>query len=197
MEQINTLNTTDNPTSGYIYAQIFERDYALFRDCSLENCGQGIKSYKHISSGKGLYIHGDVGRGKTYLALSCLKSWLLNGYTGYIFTASDILDRCRYFIGKKDDYGMDIYLQVVKDFPLLIIDDLGVQNNTSWTDEKLFDIINARYLKQQERITIVTSNYKPSELICRFHSEVMGKRIVDRLKGMCETIELTGPSRRI
>lgn len=197
--QSMTFNTERDPyRADYINGRIFNQEYLLFRDCSIEDCGEtGKLAWETILKGKSLYIHGDVGRGKTHLALACLKRWLEQGYPGYIFTASDILDRCRHFVAEKNDEGMSILLHGIIKFPLLIIDDLGVQNNTAWTDEKLYEIINSRYLKQQEQITIVTSNYKPSELISRFHSDVMGKRIVDRLVGMCERIELKGPSRRL
>jgi len=201
MDQTNTQNTisrVDPHRADYIYNVIFNIEYPSFKNCSVDDCGdEGIKAVEQLEQGNGLYIYGEVGRGKTHLALSCLKWWLDQKYYGYLFPAYDIFDRLRYFINQKNTEAMDILMREIMGFPLLIIDDLGTQKNTEWTDEKMYEIINTRWNRRDEYVTIITSNYKPSELIERFKEPVMGKRIVDRIIGMCEKIELKGQSRRI
>jgi len=138
-----------------------------------------------------------VGTGKTYLALSCLKWWLREKNKGYIFTIPDILDRLKSCISRKDDTALDHIKADFANWPMLVIDDFGVQNNTLWADEQLYEIVNTRWLNRDKVITIVTSNYSPDELIARSKDEITGQRIVSRLIGMCTQIAVKGTDRRL
>jgi DNA replication protein DnaC len=63
---------------------------------------------------------------------------------------------------------------LVRTVPLLVLDDLGTENATSWAREKLFQIINYRY---QERLpTVVTTNHTLDELEPRLVSRLADRR---------------------
>lgn len=181
----------------FIYHQVFERSYRLFRDCSLDNSPHGKQITKWLGGDNGLYIWGDVGVGKTYLALSCLKWQLARKQTGYIWTASELLDRLRYFIGLKDNLSLEKQVDNYSRLPMLIIDDFGVQATTAWADEQLYEVINRRWLKRDSLITIVTSNYIPEELEQKAKDEIIGGRIVSRIIGMCKVLHIEGKDRRL
>lgn len=184
--------------AAYIYHKVFGEQFRLYADCSLNDFGnQGEQVEKWLEMGKGLYIWGGVGVGKTHMALSCLKWQLERGKRGNILIVAEMLDRFRYFIGLKEG---DVVDRLISDFAkneFLVLDDLGVQVGTPWADEKLYEIINQRWLNRDNLITVVTSNYPPGELENRAKDGIIGERMVSRLIGMTEQIEIKGRDRRL
>ena len=78
----------------------------------------------------------------------------------------------------------------------LFIDDFGTEKVTKgsediWMQEKVFEVINTRYIEQKP--IIFTANYSLKELI---EDRGMAKRTVDRIMEMCEVIRLDGKSYR-
>ncbi|MCW2601838.1 MAG: hypothetical protein JWM02_3667 [Frankiales bacterium] len=72
---------------------------------------------------------------------------------------------------------------------LLLLDDLGAEKPSDWTQERLYELIDERYI--QQRPVIVTSNVPPRAL-----AEWVGERTASRLAEMCTVIPLTGADRR-
>ncbi len=175
---------------AWIYHQVFERKYKIFEDCSFTKSPHGKEIEACLSKGKGLYLWGETGVGKTYLALCCLKWQLDRKQTGFIWTVSELLDRIRYFVGLKDSWSLERAVEQFSTNPFLILDDFGVEATSFWADEQLYEVINRRWLNKDNLITIVTSQYAPPELEARAKSEVVGSRIVSRLLGMCEVIHI-------
>ena len=71
---------------------------------------------------------------------------------------------------------------------LLILDDIGVERGTPWTQERLYDLINTRY--NECKCTIFTSNLSPTEI-----EDKLGIRIASRIRSS-KVIELKGADRR-
>jgi hypothetical protein len=72
---------------------------------------------------------------------------------------------------------------------VLLIDDLGIEKQSDWTEETLFGIIDARW--RNCRPTIVTTNLTPLEL-----RNTVGSRVYDRLKDGATALTIPGQSRR-
>ena len=74
------------------------------------------------------------------------------------------------------------------EYPLLIIDDLGVERDTSYIAEQVYNIIDARY--RSGRPMIITTNLSMQEL------ENPGiwekKRIYDRILECCTPLRVEG-----
>jgi len=66
-----------------------------------------------------------------------------------------------------------------------VIDDFGVQRNTEWEMEILYNLIDARYANR--RLTFVTTNQKADEL-----KELAQGRIYSRFLEMCHIIHVDG-----
>jgi DNA replication protein DnaC len=142
----------------------------------------------NLDSGRGLWIQGDVGTGKTTLAMLVSKAALAAGRSVAIYSLPRLLNLLRESIDSQA--GMLSFLDRLTAVDLLHLDDLGAENRTDWVLEQLYSIVNARY--EAERAIVATTNVMPDEL-----SERLGARTVSRLVEICgELIPLYGEDRR-
>jgi DNA replication protein DnaC len=141
-----------------------------------------------LDSGKGLWIVGDVGTGKTSLAMLVSKAAIDAGRSVAIYSLPRLLNLLRESL--ESPGGLIDLLDRLAAVDLLHVDDLGAENQTDWVLEQLYSIVNARY--ESERSIVTTSNLMPEEL-----SERLGARTVSRLEEICgEPIPLFGEDRR-
>jgi DNA replication protein DnaC len=134
-----------------------------------------------LDEGRGLWLAGKVGTGKTALAMLISKTALEEGRTVAIYSLPKLLARVRATYEK--DLGGDSYTQFFDrliSVDLLHIDDLGVEKRSDWVLEQLYAIVNERY--EMERSMLVTTNLEQAAL-----EEQIGERTVSRL------IEICGP----
>jgi DNA replication protein DnaC len=68
----------------------------------------------------------------------------------------------------------------IREIPLLILDDFGTQNATAWAQEKIFQIINHRYINQLP--TVVTSNMLIDDFEGRVRSRIQDPNLVTVVK---------------
>jgi DNA replication protein DnaC len=130
----------------------------------------------NLDAGRGLWLMGDVGTGKTTLAMIVSKAAIDAGRSVAIYSLPRLLNLIRAAI--ETEGGMIGFLEQLAAVDLLHIDDLGAENTTEWVLEQLYSIVNSRY--EDERAMIVTTNLKPHEL-----TEQLGERTVSRLVGIC------------
>ena len=141
-----------------------------------------------LDAGRGLWIVGDVGTGKTSLAMLVSKSALDAGRSVAIYSLPRLLNLLRESL--ESPGGLIDLLDRLAAVDLLHVDDLGAENQTDWVLEQLYSIVNARY--ESERAIVTTSNLMPEEL-----GERLGARTVSRLEEICgEPIPLFGEDRR-
>ena len=143
-----------------------------------------------------LYIHGDIGTGKTRLAM-CLAADLVRRTKPVTWTrVSDILRELRDAMNDKKAKEADIVAQYT-DCPWLFLDDLGEERPSEWTTAQLYNMLDERYANA--RPTVITSNYTLSQLeralTATPESNVTARSITDRI-GQGIQISLTGKSRR-
>ena len=147
---------------------------------------RGIEA--NLDAGRGLWIVGDVGTGKTTLAMLVSKAALDAGRSVAIYSLPRLLNLLRESL--ESPGGLIDLLDRLAAVDLLHIDDLGAENQTDWVLEQLYSIVNARY--EAERTIVTTSNLMPEEL-----TERLGARTVSRLEEICgEPIPLFGEDRR-
>jgi len=139
--------------------------------------------------GRGLYLCGGVGTGKTHIAVAVMNEVMRRKRVPSLFvTVPELLDNLR---GAYNDPGRDIdeWMDAVKNADFLVLDDLGAEKPNPWVRERLFVIVNHRY--RAELPTVFTSNIGPKDL-----SDQLGERTASRIIEMCDWIALEGEDYR-
>ena len=145
-----------------------------------------------IEAGRGLWFTGDLGTGKTSLAMLVSKAALDAGHSVAIYSVPRLLAEI------KDTYDRDSgdsYMQLFRRLcavDLLHLDDLGAERPTEWVLEQLYSIVNERW--QEQRSIVVTSNLMDLDAV----REQVGARTVSRLLEICdEQIPIYGTDLRL
>ncbi|HEX4733436.1 MAG TPA: ATP-binding protein [Thermoleophilaceae bacterium] len=145
----------------------------------------------NLDKGRGLWLFGDVGTGKTSLAMLVSKAALDAGRSVAIYSMPRLLSGIKEtYEDRSEQSYMELFERVVG-VDLLHIDDLGAEKRTDWVLEQLYSIINERW--QEQRSIIVTTNlFDVDEL-----RDQIGPRTVSRLHEMCDLIPIMGRDRRM
>jgi DNA replication protein DnaC len=149
------------------------------------------------SVGRGLFLEGQPGVGKTHLAVAVLKQVVqTTGARGLFYDTRDLLRLIRSTYNSSTNTTELQILAPVMTADLLVLDDLGAEKTSEWVDETMNLIVNTRY--NERRVTLFTSNYPdipddtdPSALLFR-----IGARMRSRLHEMCDFVELDGADYR-
>jgi len=145
---------------------------------------------ERLEAGRGLWLFGDTGTGKTTLAMLVSKLALESGRSVAIYSLPKLLARIRRTYDSEP--GGDSYLaffERLTSVDLLHIDDLGAEKRSDWVLEQLYALINERY--EAQRSVLITTNLPHAEL-----EDQIGARTVSRLNEMCDEIPLFGEDRR-
>ena len=154
----------------------------------------GERVCRIVERGRGAYLWGEPGRGKTYAAAHAVRVAVERSKgtkpPAKLVSAKHLLDSIRDGFNGGDRDA----LRRAETVPLLALDDLGAERPTDWAIETLTGLIDARTAEGLP--TIVTSNYSLGQLR-ELWGGMPGARIASRLGGACERIEVTGPDRRL
>lgn len=135
-----------------------------------------------IKNNVGLMIYGGTGNGKTYIA-GCIANFLIE--EGYKVMMLNILDALEYVQDNFDKTGKkEIFIDKLKTFDLVIIDDFGMETNSEFELKNISKIINTRY--EYNLPIIITTNITRVEMEQK-NCKIQQKRIYSRL------IEMTHP----
>jgi DNA replication protein DnaC len=167
----------------------------MARDPQTRGVVEAVRGYideleARIADGRGLWLEGDVGTGKTTLAMLVSKTAIEAGHSVAIYSLPRLLARIRRTYDA--DHSELSYLEFFRrltSVDLLHIDDLGAEKRSDWVLEQLYAIVDERYATNSSML--VTTNMEVGEL-----EEQIGKRTVSRLAEICDTLPLFGDDRR-
>ncbi len=120
-----------------------------------------------------LVLMGTYGCGKTHLAAAIANSQIESGQPTFIVSTPDLLDYLRSTFNVTSTTDEDSYqnrFDELKSAPLLVLDDLGVESPTSWANEKLYQLLNYRYVARLP--TVITTNRDLDDLEERLRSRI-------------------------
>lgn len=144
----------------------------------------------NLERGQGLWLMGDVGTGKTTLAMLVSRAARMAGKTVAIYSLPRLLSELRKTFDESADMS---YLQLMDGLigvDLLHIDDVGAEKTSDWVLEQLYAIVNGRY--EDQRSVVLTTNLDPMAL-----EDQIGARTVSRLLEMCgDPLPLFGEDQR-
>ena len=130
------------------------------------------KLEENLQSGRGLLFSGPTGTGKTHLGAAILNQCLRSGYDGAYWNVADCLERL--LPGHAPEKEQAALLKRACCRPVLLLDDLGVEKPSDWTQKQLTVLLDSRY--RDKRPTIITTNCRPQEMLAH-----IGERAFSRL----------------
>lgn len=154
-----------------------DKVYEKFDISPKENMARVLKiaqKYIHTFDDKNdlnLLFWGPTGQGKTFL-LNCIAKELMDRDKIVIYqTAYEIVKTLedRKFRHKGDEEKYNLYFES----DLLIVDDLGIELVTSFTNSEIFNIINTRLLRGKK--TLISTNLSPKELSNTYTDRVFSR----------------------
>ena len=135
----------------------------------------------------GCLFWGSVGTGKSYLCRVYCNALMEQEVPVCMTNFAAILnDLAASFAGRNE------YISRLCSFPLLIIDDFGMERGTEYGLEQVYNVIDSRY--RSRKPLIVTTNLTLEEL--QHPEDTAHARIYDRLLEMCSPLCFTGENLR-
>jgi DNA replication protein DnaC len=147
---------------------------------------------RNVDEGRGLWFTGDVGTGKTSLAMLVALAAEKAGRSVAIYPVTRLLAEIK---DTYDSQSSGSYMQLFRrlsSVDLLQLDDLGAERRTDWVLEQLYAVVNERW--QDERSIVVTTNTTDLDAL----RQQVGSRTVSRLLEICgEPLPIMGPDLRL
>jgi DNA replication protein DnaC len=174
------------------------RDVAFDRppvsDIDPRNTVDAVRRYAdriddHLAAGRGLWLMGDPGTGKTTLAMLVSKAALERGHSVAIYSLPRLLNEIR-DTHRAERSHVEL-LDRLTAVDLLHVDDVGAERSTDWVLEELYSIVNARY--EEQRSMLITTNIIDRDKLCA----QITPRTVSRLTEMCDELPLHGHDHRM
>jgi len=160
-----------------------------------------VREYFNDDERKGLLITGNIGAGKTHLAVGVLSRLVQEfGVKGLFCDYRELIKKIQNSYNAQVQTTELELLQPIFAAELLVLDDLGAQKPNDWLWDTVALILNTRY--NDKRRTIITTNY-PNELAGEGEKndaekaarkltlgDRIGDRMLSRLAEMCIPIEI-------
>lgn len=136
---------------------------------------------------KGLVWYGDVGTGKTFYA-SCIANALIDQGRRCLFTNMMQIEKEL----ASDFRGREEYMNKLKQYELVVLDDFGTERDTEYLNEIVYDVVNTVY--ESGGILLVTTNLQPDDFLNP--ADMFRRKTYSRLFEMCVFSKFDGADRR-
>ncbi|MFT9848289.1 primosomal protein DnaI [Aneurinibacillus sp. REN35] len=149
---------------------------------------------------KGLYLYGPFGVGKSYLMGAAAKKLAERGIASLMVYTPDFFREIKDALG---DNTVQEKINVLKEVPVLILDDIGAESLSPWARDEILGAI-LQYRVSENLPVLYTSNYTYEELQEHLaYSQKAGieqlkaMRVMERIRYYTQAYEVNGMNRRI
>ena len=164
-----------------LYDYTFEKDTGINPEMHLAH--KYVENWDDMKSrSSGLLLWGDVGTGKSFFAGCIANALLEKGVPVLMTNFSRILNT----LSGMHFEDRNQFIDSLNRYSLLIIDDLGIERNSEFALEQVFNVIDSRY--RSKKPLIVTTNLTLTEL--NNAPDVAHRRIYDRILERCAPIRI-------
>ncbi|MEU7066934.1 ATP-binding protein [Streptomyces sp. NPDC046161] len=146
-------------------------------------------------------LTGSFGTGKTHQSYGALRRVAEAGPERYEVIAITAPDMYALMRPGGSERGTEYEVKRLKKIPLLLIDDLGTEKISEFTEEATYRLLNERY--NESLPTLITSNLPALSTVDDRGNkqgpdltDKLGERIADRLREITHIVPMQGPSRR-
>lgn len=149
---------------------------------------------------KALYLTGSFGSGKTYLISALFNELAKQNVSSVILYFPEFLRTLKSSFNDIENSYNERF-NYVKNAKLLLIDDIGAENLTTWGRDEILGTI-LQYRMQENLPTFFTSNLNMKELeehlsiTTSSSDKVKARRIIERIKYLTDEMTLIGINRR-
>jgi DNA replication protein DnaC len=124
---------------------------------------------ERIVRGQGIWFTGDVGTGKTTLAMLVSKAALEANHSVAIYSLPRLLGVLRETFNDASRYSLSEFIDRLTKVDLLHIDDVGAEQTSAWVLEQLYTIVNTRY--EDGRALVLTTNLVLKDAVPAVHPD--------------------------
>ena len=147
---------------------------------------------------KGLYLSGSFGSGKSYILSALLNELSLKGYKCVNINYPLLLNKLK---ASFSDYNYNDVMEEIMTCDVLLIDDIGAENNSPWSRDEVLGTI-LQYRMDSDLTTFFTSNFTINELETELSETNKGtdlikaRRIIERIKYLTVEDKLISKDKR-
>lgn len=147
---------------------------------------------------KGLYLSGSFGSGKSYILSALLNELSLKGYKCVNINYPLLLNKLK---ASFSDYNYNDVMDEIMTCDVLLIDDIGAENNSPWSRDEVLGTI-LQYRMDSDLTTFFTSNFTINELETELSETNKGtdlikaRRIIERIKYLTVEDKLISKDKR-
>jgi len=165
----------------------FDREPLIAIDRANPHVVREVRQYvrtiaEQLDAGRGLWFTGDVGTGKTTLAMLVSKAAMEADRTVAIYSLPRLLALLRDTYQDDARYSILELIDRLSAVDLLHVDDVGAEQTSPWVLEQLYTIVNTRY--EDGKAILVTTNLVTKQGDHALRDQI-GDRTVSRLWEMC------------
>ena len=164
-----------------LYDYTFDKDNGINPEMAYAH--KYVENWEDMkANSSGLLLWGNVGTGKSFFAGCIANALLEKGVPVLMTNFSRILNTLTgmHFEDRNQ------FIDSLNRYSLLIIDDLGIESNSEFALEQVFNVIDSRY--RSKKPLIVTTNLTLTEL--NNAPDVAHRRIYDRILERCAPIRI-------
>lgn len=152
-------------------------------DRQVKGVREAVNSFYELAHGKTnlpfLLVYGTTGNGKTHLCQATTIVLNKRGIGTQLYTVADLMAQLKVSIPNNTT---EKEIKLLKEYPGLILDDLGVEYGSAWELSKLEEVIDARY--RERLITVLTTNRDLDQIseriVSRFSDPDVGTVVLNK-----------------